>query len=125
MRAPSDSLYFLMALPLLWFGVTAILSLLSGWFRSMNRYPDRDESATIALSSQSGSLGPVSMRGVLKLSVCSSGLRVYIVRILFVYAVTSLCPGAKSPLHARIAFSAVTGRAPIAAEPLQQTAFRV
>jgi hypothetical protein len=75
MHAPPNPLYFLIAFPLLWFVVTMILSFLSGWFGLMERYPDHDETPVVTLTNQSGSMGLVSMRGVLKLSVCPSGLR--------------------------------------------------
>jgi hypothetical protein len=81
MNAPPNPLYFLIAFPLLWFAVTMILSFLSGWFGLMERYPDRDEIPVITLANQSGSLGLVSMRAVLKLSICPSGLRIGIMRI--------------------------------------------
>ena len=81
MNAPPNPLYFLIAFPLLWFAVTMILSFLSGWFGLMERYPDRDEISVVTLANQSGSLGFVSMRGILKLSVCPSGLRIGIMRI--------------------------------------------
>jgi len=81
MNAPPDPLYFLIAFPLFWFAVTMILSLVSGWFGLMERYPDREEIPVVTFANQSGSLGLVSMRGILKLSVCSSGLRIGIMRI--------------------------------------------
>lgn len=81
MSASPNPLYFLIAFPVLWFVVTLILSVLSGWFGLMERYPDRDEVAILALVNQSGSVGPVSMRNILKLSACDSGLRVGIMRI--------------------------------------------
>ncbi len=81
MSAPPNPLHFLIAFPLLWFAVTVILSFLSGWFGLIDRYPDRNETPVVTLSNQSGSLGLVSMRGVLKLGVCPSGLRIGIMRI--------------------------------------------
>jgi hypothetical protein len=80
-KAAPNPLYILIAFPLLWFAETMILSLLSGWFGLMERYPDREEKPVVTLANQSGSLGLVSMRGVVKLSVCRSGLRVGIMRI--------------------------------------------
>jgi hypothetical protein len=80
-NASANPLYFLIGFPLFWFAVTMLLSFLSGWFGLMARYPDRDEIPVLTLSNQSGSLGVVSMRGVLKLSVCPSGLRIGIMRI--------------------------------------------
>jgi hypothetical protein len=76
-----DPLYFLIAFPLLWFAVTMLLSYLSGWFGLMKKYPNRAENAVAVLANQSGSLGIVSMRNILKLSVCPSGLRIGILRI--------------------------------------------
>lgn len=81
MSAVPNPLYFLICFPLFWFAVTMILSFVSGWFGLMERYPDRGENALAVLTNQSGSLGAVSMRGILKLSVCPSGLRVGIMRI--------------------------------------------
>ncbi len=81
MSAAPNPLYFLIGFPLFWFAVTMLLSFMSGWYGLMERYPDRAESALAVLANQSGSLGGVSMRGILKLSVCQSGLRVGITRI--------------------------------------------
>jgi len=81
MNTASHPLYFLIAFPLLWFAVTLILSFLSGWFSLMERYPDRAEGALAVLACQSGALGAVSMRGILKFSVCPSGLRIGIMRL--------------------------------------------
>ena len=81
MSASPNPLYFLLAFPLLWFAVTTILSCLSGWFRLVERYPNGDEIPIVTLANQSGSLGLVSMRGILKFSVCPSGLRIGIMRI--------------------------------------------
>ena len=80
-----EPLYFLIAFPLMWLSVTMLLSVLSGWFRLMERYPNRPEDALVVLANQSGSLGAVSMRNILKLSICPSGLRVGIMRIFGPY----------------------------------------
>jgi len=81
MSDSTNPLDFLLAFPLLWFAVTMILSFLSGWFRLMERYPNSDEIPIVTLANQSGSLGLVSMRGILELSVCASGLRIGIMRV--------------------------------------------
>ena len=81
MNAAPNPLYFLICFPLFWFAVTMLLSFVSGWFGLMERFPDRAENALTVLANQSGSLGAVSMRGILKLSVCPSGLRIGIMRI--------------------------------------------
>jgi hypothetical protein len=81
MDAASDPLYFLIAFPLLWFVITMILSLLSGWFGLAERYPNLNEEPILTLKNQSGSVGSVSMRSILRLSVCPSGLRIGIMRI--------------------------------------------
>ncbi len=81
MNAAPNPLYFLIGFPLFWFAVTMLLSFVSGWYGLMERYPDRAETALAVLANQSGSLGAVSMRGILKLSVCPSGLRLGIMRI--------------------------------------------
>jgi hypothetical protein len=79
--SPPSSLVFVIVFPLFWFAVTMLLNFVSGWFGLMERYPDRPESALAVLANQSGSLGVVSMRRVLKLGICPSGLRIGIMRI--------------------------------------------
>jgi hypothetical protein len=81
MSASPNPVYFVLAFPLLWFAVIMILSFLSGWFRLTERYPNSDEIPVVTLANQSGSLGLLSMRGILNLSVCASGLRIGIMRI--------------------------------------------
>lgn len=81
MNPSLNPLYFLIAFPVLWFAVTLILSFVSGWFGLMERYPNRDEVPILTLTNQSGSVGSVSMRNILKLSVCPSGLRIGIMRL--------------------------------------------
>jgi hypothetical protein len=66
----------------LWLTVTTILAMLSGWFRLMARFPNQTEEPLLRIRWQSGSMGlGVSMRGILTLSVCPSGLRVGIMRV--------------------------------------------
>jgi hypothetical protein len=62
----------------LWLTVTTILTMLSGWFRLMAEYPDQSMEPILRLRGQSGAMGVgVSMRGILILSVCPTGLRVW------------------------------------------------
>lgn len=73
-------------LPLLfasiWLTVSTILSLLSGWFRLMARFPNLTEAPLLRIRRQSGTMGRgVSLHGVLTLSVCPSGLRVGMMRL--------------------------------------------
>ena len=63
-----------------WLMATTILALLSGWFRLAAEYPDQAMEPTQKLRWQSGRIGLVTMRGILTLSVCTSGLRVGISR---------------------------------------------
>lgn len=66
----------------MWLVVTTILSVASGWFRLAKRYPNRDEPTIRKIGSQSGMMGlGVSMRGILVLTACRSGLRVAIWRV--------------------------------------------
>jgi hypothetical protein len=66
----------------LWFAVTAILGLLSGWFTLQRRYPSSDEQRLLTFYAESGSVGIVEYRGCLVLSACRSGLRVGAWRIM-------------------------------------------
>jgi hypothetical protein len=72
----------------LWLTITTILCLLSGWFPLMARYPNRpDEQPELRMRYQSGTMGLwVSMRGILSLSVCSSGLRIGMMRLFGPFA---------------------------------------
>jgi hypothetical protein len=66
----------------LWLTVTTVLAVLSGWFRLMARFPNQTMEPLLRIRGQSGSMGlGVSMRGILTLSVCPSGLRVGIMRV--------------------------------------------
>ena len=68
----------------MWLGVTSLLSLLSGWFHLMLRFPNHpDEIPLLALKEQSGTMGVgVGMNRVLRLSACRSGLRIGMFRLL-------------------------------------------
>jgi len=74
-------LYFPLFFMVMWITVTTLLGVLSGWFVLMRAYPDREEAALQSLSWQSGSMNLVSMRSILKLSPCPSGLRLGIMRL--------------------------------------------
>ena len=74
-------LAFIVLFALLWLGISTLLGSLSGWYGLMGRYPDRTEPPMLALKNQSGRLGMVRMSGVLHLSVCSSGVRIGIMRL--------------------------------------------
>jgi hypothetical protein len=74
-------LYFPLFFGVMWITVTTLLSVLSGWFVLMRTYPDREEAPLQSFSWQSGSMNRVSMRSILKLSPCPSGLRLSIMRL--------------------------------------------
>jgi hypothetical protein len=67
----------------LWFAITAFLGFASGWYTLMRRYPDRGERPVLHLRGQLGFMGPLNakLRGILRLSVCPSGLRVGMFRL--------------------------------------------
>ena len=65
-----------------WLAITVVVALPAGWFRLMTKFPDQKAKPVLRLSRQSGTMGSgVHMRGALRLSVCSSGLRVGIMRL--------------------------------------------
>ena len=79
--------YFAVAFPLffasLWLIVTTILGVFSGWFRLMAKFPNQNDEPLLRLRTLSGTMGMgVSMQNVLRLSVCPSGLRVGMMRLL-------------------------------------------
>lgn len=66
----------------MWFAVTSLLGLLSGWYGLMRLFPDEEDQVLAKFGGQSGSMGPgVGMNGILTLSACRGGLRVGIWRI--------------------------------------------
>lgn len=67
----------------LWFAITTLIGFLSGWYTLMRRYPDRREKPVLHLRGQLGFMGPLNsrLRGILRLSVCPSGLRVGMFRL--------------------------------------------
>jgi hypothetical protein len=78
--------YFPVVLPLffvaLWLAASITLGWVSGWFRLAAAYPDRDEPAMLRLAGQSGTMGSwVGMHGILRVSVCPSGLRIGMLRL--------------------------------------------
>jgi hypothetical protein len=66
---------------LLWLTVTTILSVLSGWFRLMAKFPNLVMEPILVLARQSGSMGLVGNRGILRLEACPAGLRIGINRM--------------------------------------------
>jgi hypothetical protein len=67
---------------LVWLAITSALGFLSGWYSLAKKFPNRQEKPLLQLKWQSGVMGKgASMRGLLNLSVCESGLRVGIVRL--------------------------------------------
>jgi hypothetical protein len=92
MKQAPDPLYFLIVFPLFWFAVTMLLSLISGWFGLMERFPNCPEDPLLTLTGQSGSLGKVSMSRILTLSVCRAGLRIGIMRIFGPFSRDFLVP---------------------------------
>lgn len=75
------ALYFPVFFVLLWLAVTVLLGFRSGWYSLMRRFPDRPETPLQTFKNQSGSIGIVSARSILNLSVCPGGLRVGMMRI--------------------------------------------
>jgi hypothetical protein len=77
--------YFPFAFPVfflaIWLAVTIGLGSASGWYSLARRYPDRNEAALLQLNGQSGTMRGVGMRGILRIAVCPSGLRLGIMRI--------------------------------------------
>jgi hypothetical protein len=78
---PNQALYFPVFFALMWMSVTVLLGFLSGWYFLMRRFPDRPETPLQTFKNQSGSIGCVSARSILTLSVCPGGLRVGMMRI--------------------------------------------
>lgn len=76
------AIFSLLRFVALWLVITTIVALLSGWFRLMAQYPDQSIEPILRLRFQSGTMGlGASMRGVLILTVCPTGLRVGVLRV--------------------------------------------
>jgi hypothetical protein len=94
-----NPLYFLIGFPLFWFAVTLLLSSLSGWFGLMERYPDHREAALSVFANQSGSMGAVSMRGILEGTVAfSHGTGE---ALPFTYQARAISKGTQTPMTLR------------------------
>lgn len=77
----------------LWLFVSIVLGVLSGWYSLMRVFPDRpQEKALATFKRESGMVGPVSMHGILTLSLCPSGLRVGIMKLFGPFAKDFLVP---------------------------------
>jgi hypothetical protein len=77
---------FIVFFSAVWLGVTSLLGATSGWFRLQNAFPDRPDLPLAKLRGVNGMLGVVSYRYCLRLDVCSSGLRVGVIRLLGPFA---------------------------------------
>src|SRR5215469_15004199 len=78
---------------LMWLFVSVILSFLSGWYTLMRVFPDRPQEKALAIfKGESGTVGPVSMHGILTLSLCPSGLRVGMMKLFGPFAKDFLVP---------------------------------
>jgi len=73
--------FFLVFIIVLWLAIAAAWARMSGLPRLTQTYPDRQEPSLLLLKWQSGLLGPVNTRGMLKLAVCPSGLRIGVMKI--------------------------------------------
>ncbi len=76
----------------IWLVATTVLSVMSGWFALMRRFPDRPEIARITLRGQSGTMGIVNFNGILTLSACAGGLRVGVWRIFAPFSTPFFVP---------------------------------
>src|SRR5262245_63391586 len=74
-------LLFPMFFVLLWLTIAAVIGPTTGWYSLMERYPNRQEENLLQLRRKSGMLGKGSMRGMLNLAVCPSGLRIGVSKI--------------------------------------------
>jgi hypothetical protein len=76
-----------------WLLVTVILGYASGWYSLTREFPDLPyEDALSVFTRESGTIGLVSMHGILKLSPCRSGLRVGIMRLFGPFSKPFLVP---------------------------------
>jgi hypothetical protein len=85
-------LYFPIFFVLMWLIVTTMLGFISGWYTLMKVYPDHSEEPLHTFARQSGSINFVGMRSILNLSVCTSGLRIGIMRIFGIFCRDFLVP---------------------------------
>jgi len=76
------AVFFPLFFAAVWLAVTTILGLTSGWFRLMETYPDQTAEPILRIRGVSGKMGfGGNVNGILTLSVCSSGLRVGMMRL--------------------------------------------
>ncbi|MBS2032641.1 MAG: hypothetical protein JST54_32505, partial [Deltaproteobacteria bacterium] len=79
--------------PLLWLGVSGLLALTSGWISLRRRFPDHaDEPEVARFKGLSGSLGIVSLGGILTIATCASGLRLKLSPLFAVFQRPILVP---------------------------------
>jgi hypothetical protein len=83
---------FVVFVAILWLAVVAALRWTSGWSHLAQTYPDRPEPSLLLLHWQSGMLGRANMRGMLRLAVCPSGLRIGAMKIFGPWNLDFLVP---------------------------------
>ncbi len=86
---------FLLFFAVLWLGVGLLLGLFSGWYGLRSRFPDRPQRAVLQLNHAYGTMGGVHFNGILRLGVCSDGLRIGIWRLFMPFAGNIFVPWAQ------------------------------
>ena len=94
MKIPALNMnYFPFWFGLMWIPMTSFMGLLSGWYRLVEKYPDSpNEEPLLKLIQQTGALGGVNFKGVIRLSACPSGLRIGIMKIFGPFSKDFLVP---------------------------------
>jgi hypothetical protein len=86
---------FPFAFAAMWIGVTWLLGWWSGWHSLVERYPDKAEKALGELTWQTGVLGQVNYKHILRLSACASGLRVGVAKFYALFSQPFFVPWEK------------------------------
>jgi hypothetical protein len=66
----------------MWFGITGLLGLVSGWKGLERAFPDHPEPPVETLSFQTGRMRGVNYNNCLRFELCATGLRVAVPRLL-------------------------------------------
>lgn len=80
-------LFFAPSFIFFWILFQVLTGCISGWYTLMRRFPNQEEKTLIQLRYQSGTMGDwCGMRGILSIGVCSSGLRLGIMKFFGIFS---------------------------------------
>jgi hypothetical protein len=102
----SDNLVLLvvLGLALIWFSLSMLIGLFSGWYALARAYPDRPERGVARRARVNATMGSATLNGLLSIEVCPSGLRFALNRLFVPFAHRFLVPWSEIEIKPKNSF---------------------